>query len=115
MEINDIKIPYDDFFTSVMTDNHNSEEMNILNIQVSCFVYWKVFEKIFVDYAQKIILSKLVYYYASKLDLLLEKKFSPTANENYISEDLSITKKRHDINTSIENLEQAKQELNKIL
>jgi hypothetical protein len=115
VEINDIKIPFDKFFTDVMTESVSNESNHVLNIQISCFSYWKVFEKRFIDYSQIFILRYLLYYYVKELGLILEKKFSPVVNENNITEDFSISKKRHEIITSIENLEVAKFELSKIL
>jgi GTP-binding protein EngB required for normal cell division len=116
IEINDIKIKECHLFTPNVLKAHANEDMNNLNIQISCFAYWKVFEKRFVDYCELILLKKLVFYYVKDLGLMLEKKFSPSSSngEVFISEESSITKKRHAIDASIKNLELAKEKLNQI-
>jgi GTPase SAR1 family protein len=116
IEINDIKIIDSHIFTQNVLKAHSNEDMNNLNIQISCFAYWKVFEKRFVDYCELILLKKLVFYFEKNLGLLLEKKFSPSSGngEVFISEDPGITKKRHIIEESLKNLELAKEKLNLI-
>ena len=113
VEINDIKLKDEEFYTTCMMSSHSNDDINVLNVQISSFAYWKVFEKRFVDYTQKVILNKLVYYYTRELALILDKKFSPSSGyeNNFITEDFSITKKRHEIGESIKNLEMAKNEL----
>ena len=41
--------------------SHYDKEMSVINIQISCFSYWKVFEKRFVDYFHMTVISKLLY------------------------------------------------------
>ncbi len=115
IEVNDITIKENQIFTDNILKAHSNDQMNILNIQTSCFAYWKVFEKRFVDYCELVILRKLVYYYQKDLGLMLEKKFSPsTTSDLFITEDCTITKKRHDIEESMKNLELAKEKLSQI-
>jgi hypothetical protein len=116
IELNDIKLSENDIFTTEILNSHSDEEMNILNIQISCFAYWKVFEKRFVDYCQLIILKKIVYFFRSELSLHLEKKFSPSSEEDdLITEDITINNKRKEIRRSLNNLEEALLELNKVI
>ena len=114
VNINDIKIKEEELFTNSIINSKNNPE--IFNIQISCFAYWKVFEKRFADYCEMIILNKLVYFYQRRLGLMLEKRFSPSiTKENYITEDISITRRRHEILDSLKRLESAKENLGLIL
>jgi hypothetical protein len=114
--IDDISILENELFTPSVLNAQSNDDLNAVNIQISCFAYWKVFEKRFVDYFQMIILRKMVYFYQKNLGLMLEKKFAPNiSKDSYINEDTEITKRRHDLETSIKNLEMAKEQLNTIL
>jgi hypothetical protein len=116
IEIDDLLIPERELFTSSMINSSNNDDQNAQSIQIACYAYWKVFEKRFIDSYQVIILSKLVYFYQKNLALMLEKKFSPNSTkENFLMENLEVTKKRKDLDISIRNLEQALEELNLIL
>ncbi len=122
LEINDCKIAKNIFMSSnVLYSNSNSDQdLIVFTIQVSCFAYWKVFQKRFTDYACLIILSKLIYHFRDEMAKYIEKKFSPTdddesENNQYLMEDTSILLKRKDIRQSLENLEQALIHLQKIM
>lgn len=117
IEFNDCKILESELFTDNVMQSKNEKDNSILNIQISAYAYWKVFEKRFVDYYQMIILNKLVFYYKKELALLLEKKFSPSSNtdSNWLSEDPIIAKRRSEIRKSLQALESAKDEINKIM
>lgn len=116
VEIDDLVIPEQELFTPSMMNFSTGDDQNAQSIQVACYAYWKVFEKRFIDTYQVIILSKLVYFYQKNLALMLEKKFSPsTSKENFLMENLEITKRRKDLDSSITNLEQALDEINNII
>lgn len=116
--INDNQVDYNDIFTTNVLKYHNDDddEMCILNLQVACFAYFKVFEKRFVDTYQMLIMNNMIMYHQKNLAIIIEKKFSPTVTHaNYIEEDPSILQKRQNLQNSITNLEVAKDELNKII
>jgi hypothetical protein len=115
-EFNDVKFSEKEFFPNHHIMSSDNDVISVMNIQISCFAYWKIFEKRFVDTYQNIILRKLLYFYDKELGLMLEKKFSPSVcKTNFITEEVSITKKRNDIEESLERLNLASDELTMIL
>jgi len=90
----------------------------ILDIQITCFSYWKVFESRFLDYYHMIIITKMVYYFRDNLEINIEKKYSPAASQvasDCLTEDVNISKRRIGYLKSMTALEKAKEELEKIL
>jgi hypothetical protein len=95
---------------------HYNDDMAVVNVQISCFAYWKVVEKRFVDYFHVIILSKLVFKFR-ELSNIFDKKFAPNTNEqakNWIREDAAVTTKREKIEKSLEAFEEADKLMNTI-
>jgi hypothetical protein len=115
-EFNDVILKENEFFPSNVIISHDNNVLTVRNIQISCFAYWKIFEKRFVDTYQNIISMKLVHFYVKGLGLMLEKKFSPSVcKTDFITEEVSITKKRKDIEDGLNRLNHANQEISMIL
>ena len=73
----------------IFLEAHYDKEMCVVDSQISCFSYWKVFEKRFVDYLHMTIITKLLFD-LKKFTNHLDKKFSPSSNEQafkWINED----------------------------
>jgi len=95
---------------------HYDKEMSVINVQISCFAYWKVVEKRFVDYFHLTILSKLLIYFKD-LPNIFDKKFAPNTNEQakmWICEDPALSSKREKIEKSLEAFKEAAEQMNKI-
>ena len=88
---------------------HYDKDMSVVNVQISCFAYWKVVEKRFVDYFHMIIVSKLLLYFKC-LPTIFDKKFSPNSNElsrTWINEEETTTTKREKCEKSLRAFEDA--------
>jgi GTPase SAR1 family protein len=95
---------------------HYNHDMAVVNVQISCFAYWKVVEKRFVDYFHMIILNKLLYKFR-EMSNIFDKKFAPNTNEqakNWIREDAAVTTKREQIEKSLDAFEEADKLMNTI-
>ena len=95
---------------------HYDNEMSTITMQISCFSYWKVFEKRLVDYLNMTIISKLLLDFRS-LDSVFDKKFAPNSNEQafkWISEDRNVSNKREKLEKSLKAFEEARELIRKI-
>ena len=95
---------------------HYDSDMSTMTMQISCFSYWKVFEKRFVDYLHMTIISKLLLDFRT-LESIFDKKFAPNSNEHafkWICEDHSVTLKREKLEKSLKAFEEANELIRKI-
>ena len=95
----------------------NENQTNIENIQLSCYTFWKIFERRFVDYLNMIIIHEFVYNNRDNLNTILDKKFSPGSSEEaqkWICEDKTISNLRENLERTLAALKEAKICLDKI-
>lgn len=119
---NEIKI-YDcefiskEIFSLNVLNAITEEEIYVLNLQISCYAYWKVFQKRFVDYYQLIILHNFLTFYHKNLTKTLERIFNEKflIENDLIVEREDIAEKRLGINSRLLALENAQREINKII
>ena len=95
---------------------HYNNDMSTITMQISCFSYWKVFEKRLVDYLHMTIISKLLLDFRS-LESVFDRKFAPNTNEQafkWMSEDRSVSNKREKLEKSLKAFEEAQELIRKI-
>ena len=95
----------------------------ILNIQISCFVYWNIFKKRFLDYYFLVIQKNYINYFNAKFDnnnsfLAKLDTFSPGRSERgkkLLCEDPRITTRRVEIIKSLKAFADAEIQLENVL
>ncbi len=115
-KFNDIVIP-EDQMKDIYNLKKNPPKLNILNFQISCFAYWYIFKKRFLDLYFLILQKHYVLYYKEKFESILEYTFIPSTDQgkDLINEDPKVKRRRDEILKSIEAFEKAESELTKIL
>ena len=118
VETFDISISEAKLFSKNVMQSKNDIELIALNIQISCFVYFNIFQKRFLDHYFLVIQKQYVYYLKNGIVPVIEKEFSPAASDRgkkLISEESKITKRREELIKSMKAFENAEIELNKVL
>ena len=118
VETFDISISEAKLFSKNVMQSQTDIEHVILNIQISCFAYFNIFQKRFLDHYFLVIQKQYVYYLKNGIVPVIEKEFSPAASDRgkkLISEESKITKRREELIKSMKAFENAEIELNKVL
>lgn len=89
---------------------------NCNKVMISCFSYWKVLSKRFIDYFSKLAISKFVKYFDEEFSNDIEKKYTPYKDTGLrlIFEEKSIQIQRKKNQKSLDNFKKALEEIKNI-
>ena len=118
IDICDFSIPSNFLFSQKNLNAEQDIDLAVLNLQISCFCYWRVVEKRFMDYFHAKMIKNFVGFFKNKLKTHLCDDLSPIFNESVkslIFETSSMATERNNLKKSIEDLSRAKTDMESIM